>query len=191
MMIEKYPAALQHEVHFDNKLPIGIECSHPCRLPIISKCMELYPEGLNRHAITMILSKVNKSDFRSFYPILSIVFTADPMRLYPDPFFGFRVHDIIHDPYHRLPIFNLLPRHVFTPRHELDYRYLNWQPRAAMMMLLSQMKIQQQTSSLSHVGKLDESLIDTRPRGFHNSAVSDYACTSVAMFVVLVNCRCR
>jgi hypothetical protein len=42
---------------------------------------------------------------------------------------------------------NLLPHHVFTPTHEIDYRDLNWQSREAMMMLLSQIKIQQQDSS--------------------------------------------
>jgi hypothetical protein len=146
MMIKKCPAALQHQTK-QGYLPLHIECSNLCRLSIISKCMELYPEGLNRQAITMILKKVNKSNLRSFYPVLSIVFAADPMRLYPDPFFGFRFHDIIDDPYYRRPIFNLLPRHVFTPRHESEYRDLNWQPRAAMMMLLSQIKIDQESAA--------------------------------------------
>jgi hypothetical protein len=45
-------------------------------------------------------------------------------------------------PEYRRRILNLLPHHVFTPAHKSDYRDLNWQPRAAMMMLLSQMKIQ-------------------------------------------------
>jgi hypothetical protein len=39
-MIEKYPAALQHQNH-DGQLPIHIEFSLLCRPSIVSKCMEL------------------------------------------------------------------------------------------------------------------------------------------------------
>jgi ankyrin repeat protein len=44
MLIEKYPAALQH--HNDGLLPIHLECARRCRSSIISKCIELYPGGL-------------------------------------------------------------------------------------------------------------------------------------------------
>jgi hypothetical protein len=45
MMIEKYPAALQHKDNNDN-LPIHIECRNRCRVPIVVKCIELYPQSL-------------------------------------------------------------------------------------------------------------------------------------------------
>jgi ankyrin repeat protein len=48
MMIEKYPAALQHHTstRYQNYLPLHIECKSQCRSTIISKCIELYPEAL-------------------------------------------------------------------------------------------------------------------------------------------------
>jgi ankyrin repeat protein len=45
MMIEKYPAALQHRNHYV-ELPLHIECKHRCRSIIISKRIKLYPEAL-------------------------------------------------------------------------------------------------------------------------------------------------
>jgi hypothetical protein len=44
-MMEKHSAALQHR---DNcrRLPIDVECINQCRLSVISKCIELYPESL-------------------------------------------------------------------------------------------------------------------------------------------------
>jgi hypothetical protein len=45
MMIEKYPTALRHLV-CHKYLAIQIECGIQCRLPVISKCIELYPESL-------------------------------------------------------------------------------------------------------------------------------------------------
>jgi ankyrin repeat protein len=47
MMIEKYPAALQHQNECDF-LPIHVECIHQCRSTIISKCIELYPDSLSK-----------------------------------------------------------------------------------------------------------------------------------------------
>jgi ankyrin repeat protein len=46
MMIEKYPAALQHQ-DLCERLPLHVECSKKCRSSIISKCIELYPEALS------------------------------------------------------------------------------------------------------------------------------------------------
>jgi hypothetical protein len=45
MMIEKYPAALQHQNNREI-LPFHVECFRQWRSPIISKCIELYPESL-------------------------------------------------------------------------------------------------------------------------------------------------
>jgi hypothetical protein len=47
LMIEKYPAASQHQNKF-GELPLHIECKHQCRSSIISKCIELYPEALSK-----------------------------------------------------------------------------------------------------------------------------------------------
>jgi hypothetical protein len=45
MMIEKYQVALEHKCGYEC-LPLHIECKNQCRLSIISKCIELYPEAL-------------------------------------------------------------------------------------------------------------------------------------------------
>jgi ankyrin repeat protein len=136
MMIEKYPAALKHRDR-DGHRPLFTECANQSRSTIVSKCIDKYPEALDDEVISALVVKVNKSNFRVFADVLSIIFTASPMSLY-------RYHrvgdDIRDDPYYRRRILNLLPRHIFTPILDADYRDLNWQPRTTMMMLLSQMK---------------------------------------------------
>jgi hypothetical protein len=147
MMIEKYPAALQHAGNYDC-LPIHIECMRQFRPTIMSTCIKLYPEALrlqNDLVISMIIEKINKSKFDFCTSILSAMFTAYPMCLYARR--GVIRDDIRDVPYYRRRILNLLPRHVFTPTHESDYQDLNWQPRAAMMIFLSQMKRKEQESS--------------------------------------------
>jgi hypothetical protein len=145
MMIEKYPAALQHR-RFDLYLPIHIECSNRCRSAIISKGVELFPESLNDMTINLIVEifadKMKYKILCKHCVALSIIFTARPMSLYRE--LSKPVNDIRREPHIRRRILHLLPRHVFTPKHESDYRDLNWQSRAAMMAILSQVKIQQQ-----------------------------------------------
>jgi hypothetical protein len=140
MMIEKYPAALQH-YNSDGYLPLHIECHHLCRSAIISKCIGLHPEAFDDRAIANVIRKLDKRNFHQYSSVLSIIFTAYPMGLYDYPIYI--RDDIRNDAYTRRRILNLLPRHVFTPTHDADYRHLNWQPRAAMILLLSQIKIQQ------------------------------------------------
>jgi hypothetical protein len=113
MMIEKYPAALQHR-NLEGYLPLHIECKYKFRSTIILKCEELYPGGLDDRAVAMILKRIDESNIRDYAQ---------------------RKH-----PRYRRRVLNLLQRHVFTPKHESDYRDLNWQPRAAMMMFLSQIQ---------------------------------------------------
>jgi ankyrin repeat protein len=140
MMIDKYPAALQHQ-NSSGHFPLHLECKHQCRSSIISRCVELYPEALTDKTIDIIVKKIMKSNFYLFLSALSIIFTASPSALY-----SYNVSetlDIRDHPHCRRRILHLLPRHVFTPTHHADYRDLNWYPRAAMMMLLSQIKIQQ------------------------------------------------
>jgi ankyrin repeat protein len=139
MLIAKYPAALQHRSI--GRLPINIECANQCRPSIISKCIDLYPESIDENTISnLIITKGIKHDFRRYAPVLSLIFTARPMSVYDREIYC--NDDIRDDPYYRRRILNLLPHHVFTPTHETDYRDLNWQPRAVMMILLSQIKIQ-------------------------------------------------
>jgi ankyrin repeat protein len=137
MVIEKYPGALKRPDNF-GYLPLHVECRIQFRTSLLLKCFELYPDSLDDITIAFIIMKVDKLNFSSFYVMLSTIFTARPMSLYdrraPIP------HDIRKDPYYRRRILNLLPGHVFTKKLESDYRDLNWKPRAAMMMLLSQMK---------------------------------------------------
>jgi hypothetical protein len=141
MMIEKYPAAVKHRTS-NYSIPLQVECwFNKCRPAILLKCIELYPESVTDIAIGLILRKISKPNFGMYTTVFLIVFTARPMSLY-DP------HDALKggirkNPYYRRKILNLLPRHVFTPIHDADYRDLNWQPRAAMMLLLSQLKIRQ------------------------------------------------
>jgi hypothetical protein len=142
MMIEKYPQAVMYEDAHGN-LPLSIECVYQCRPIIMSKCLELYPDSLNEKMITFVIDKINQNNFCVSFPVLAIVFTACPTSLYPDR--SKLRNDIRLNPLHRRQILHLLPRHVFTPTHESDYRDLNWHPRAAMMMLLSQMKTWQRS----------------------------------------------
>jgi len=44
LMMEKYPAALQHQN--SHGVPLHLECKNQCRSAIIRKCIELYPEAL-------------------------------------------------------------------------------------------------------------------------------------------------
>jgi hypothetical protein len=144
LMIEKYPAALKHR-DVNGNLPIHVECEKLFRSAIISKCIELYPESLADRVINLITNKVNQSDFHLFSSILSIIFTFRPLLLYNFLIDLHRNSDIRLNSTNRCRILNLLPRHVFTQTHDADHRDLNWQSRVAMMMLLSQMKIQQQS----------------------------------------------
>jgi hypothetical protein len=137
MMIEKFPIALLHRNIYTN-FPTHMECRSRCRPHIISKCFELQPESVDGKAISLMSTKINKNNFRAYASVLSIIFTARPMamyyrNLYPD-------YDIADDPYYRRRILSLMPRHVFTPIHRIDYRNLNLQSRAAMIMLMSQMR---------------------------------------------------
>jgi hypothetical protein len=144
MMIEKYPVALQKPGEFGN-LPIFCESKTQCRADIISKCIELYPESLDNGVISRITIEVGEN-FRRYVSGLSIIFAARPMSLYDR--YSYRDVDIRADSAFRRCILRLLPHRVFTPTHDADYRDLNWQPRAAMMMLLSQMKIKQRQSKV-------------------------------------------
>jgi ankyrin repeat protein len=147
-MIEKYPAALQHRDE-GGYLPLRYECENQCRPSIIMRCIELYPESVDDGIIDSIFKKINEHNYHrgsGYRSVVRMVVTIRPMSLYRRH--ASKVNDIRTNPDYRRQILNLLPRHVFTSRHELDYRDLNGQPRAAMMMLLSQMKIQQHTSSL-------------------------------------------
>jgi ankyrin repeat protein len=142
-MIEKCPAALQHRDKY-GYLPLYIECYMQCRPSIIMRCIELYPESVDDDAINSIFEKTNEHNYHrgsGYRSVVSMVVTIRPMSLYR--LRAPRINDIRTNLDYRRQILNLLPRHVFTPRHELDYRDLNWQPRAAIVMPLSQMKIQQ------------------------------------------------
>jgi hypothetical protein len=126
--------------------PIHFECFFHCRLSIVSKCIELCPESLDSNVFVIMCEKVNKKNFHELANVLSIIFTARPMRLYDQN--TYTEGDIRLKTAHRRRILNnLLPRHVFTPLHESDYRDLNWQSRAAMITLLSQIKAQQGSPS--------------------------------------------
>jgi ankyrin repeat protein len=141
MMIEKYPAALQYQDKY-YELPVHIECRNKRRSSIIAKCIELYPESCDDVTITSIMIVVKECNFNRYTHVLSLVFAFRPMSLYDREIYV--EHDIRWFSYYRRRILHLLPHHVFTPTHDADYRDLNWQPRASMIMLLSQMKIQQQ-----------------------------------------------
>jgi ankyrin repeat protein len=138
MLIEKYPEALNYP--YRGYFPLHMECHSRCRSSIISKCIELYPGILDDKAVVIIIAKVNKGNFLTYAPALLVIFAARPMSLYDRE--ASLKYDIRVDPRYRRRMLKLLPRHVFTPTHESDYRDLNWQPRAAMTMLLSQMQIQ-------------------------------------------------
>jgi hypothetical protein len=159
MMIEKYPAAVRHQGKY-GLLPLHIECREKCRPPIITKCMELYPEALNDLTITCIVEKIHKNNFYRFSAVLSIVFTASPMSLYHHYRYISAKIDYVNYSTYRRRILNLLPRRVFTPTHDADYRNLNWQPRAAMIMLLSQMKIQQHGLNTDQAAEAQSGLME-------------------------------
>jgi hypothetical protein len=138
-VIEKYPLALKFQAN-DGYFPLYLECKNQCRASIISKCIEVYPEALDHNAIRMVLNQIKEIEFSKYSSVLSIIFTARPMSLYEQIYF--LDSDTRDDPRCRRQILDLLPHHVFTSAHVSDYRDLNWQPRAEMIMLLSQIKIQ-------------------------------------------------
>jgi hypothetical protein len=143
-IIEKYPAALKC-LGSDELPPLHFECTNQCRSPIISKCMELYPDAFDHQAVLYAMEKIDKNNFHEYISVFTVIFTALPMSLYDWHDGEQDEHDIRADPDCRRRILHILPRHVFTPVHDADYQYLNWKPRGAMMILLSQMKLQQQS----------------------------------------------
>jgi hypothetical protein len=95
-----------------------------------------------------------------FIVALSIISTAYPMSLY-NPNTNIKP-DIRYNPYCRRQLLNNLhPRDLFDPTHEACYGDLNWKPRAAMMMLLSQMKMKIKQQGSSH-GFTNETLLESR-----------------------------
>jgi hypothetical protein len=141
MLIDKYPAALQHRSKYGH-LPLHLECIFHCRSFIIAKCIELYPQTLDNWAIDLLIGKV-KNNLSANYSLLSIIFTTRPTSLYDRH--RNLPNDIRDNIYFRRRVLHLLPRHVFTATHDADYRDLNWQSRAATIMLLLQTKSQQQS----------------------------------------------
>jgi hypothetical protein len=141
MMIEKYPGALRHWTRLDDR-PIYIECAGRCRSAILQKCIDLFPESLaDNRAISIVVNNASRGNPETYLSTLAMFVAARPLSLYD---ISETADDIRDYPHYRRRILNLLPCHVFTPVHEEDYRDLNWQPRAAMMMLLSQIQVQQQ-----------------------------------------------
>jgi hypothetical protein len=139
VLIQKYPAALKRQDNSKNDFPLHLECDSQCRAFIVSKSIELYPEALDNKAISVIAKKINQNNFRRFLPALRVIFTAHPMSFYTQA--AYIEDGILEDPYfYRRRILNILPRHVFAPNHEADYRDLNWQPRSTILMLLSQIQ---------------------------------------------------
>jgi hypothetical protein len=145
MLIDQNPAALLHR-NRHGRLPLTAECMNQCRPSLISKCIKLYPQALEHKAFFAILSKVDKSNFQAYASVLSVLFAAFPMSLYDTHNNTFFEDDIRADPDCRRRILNLLPHHVFTLTHDADYRNLNWQFRSALVMFLSQMKIQKKNT---------------------------------------------
>jgi hypothetical protein len=145
MMINKYPEAVTHRGR-NREFPIHNECRVQCRSTIIAKCIELCPESIDEDLFMIICCKVDRNNFQNYASVLSLIFNTHPMSLYNPT----ELHDIRHDLYYRRKILNLLPRHVFTPTmpHDADSRDLNWQPRAAMMMLFGQIQQQSRSKSL-------------------------------------------
>jgi hypothetical protein len=169
MLIETCPDTLKHmQAGYRTPIHQEFECRH--RPSILVKCIDLYPESLDNHEIMLkIIDLVTKSNFYVYYIVLVTIFTHRPMSLYDRQ--SYRVGDIRADHSCRRRILSLLPRHVFTQIHVADYRDLNWQPRAAMMMLSSQIKIKiqqqrrrQQGASDTVAARLLESLLDVRPQ---------------------------
>jgi hypothetical protein len=138
MLIEKYPAALQHQDEFVH-ISLHTECRFLSRSIIISKCIELYPDLLDERVIQIVIMRINPNNICLNNSVLSIIFAPRPMSLYDrDTYIDTDIRD---HPRCRRRILHLLPRHVVDPTHDADYRELTWQPRAAMMMLLLWMKM--------------------------------------------------
>jgi hypothetical protein len=143
MMIKKYPAALKH---YDSNgiLPIHIECDRKCRSSVLSKCVRLFPETLDDKVITKVINKVGENSCSEHGKSFMVVIAHRPMSLY-QPYNNIR-DDIRKNPTFRRKVLTELlrcPSKFCFSTHEADYRELNWQPRAAMITLLSQMKTQQ------------------------------------------------
>jgi hypothetical protein len=136
ILMESNPASLKYRCR-SGYFPVQLECEDQRRPIIILKCIELNPRSLES-AIQIIMKRINKRNFHMFSTALVAILSCYPMSLYDRP-----RDDVRCIGYYRRKILHSLPRHIFTSIHESDYRDLHWQARAAMMMLFSQINIQQ------------------------------------------------
>jgi hypothetical protein len=110
----------------------------------ISKCIKLRPDAIDFTTFNFIMTHVNRDNFHEYSLSLSIVLTALPLSFYYE--YVYEYCEITKHSHFRRKILNLLPSTLFTLKHDTDYRDLNWQSRAAMIMLLLQIKIQRQSN---------------------------------------------
>jgi hypothetical protein len=151
-MIDLYPSPVKHQNSFGD-LPTHSECKFQCRPAIIAKLIELYPESCDNAVFEEVIPNVDTYNFHEFSSLLKIMYTFKPMSLY-------RRLGYVLDIDCRRRVLHLLPRHAFTPTHDVDYQDLNWQPRAAMMMILSQMKIHQSSREHQQEGSSTSIVVD-------------------------------
>jgi hypothetical protein len=137
LMIKKYHAMTSRNLFQSEELPIHLEFAYRSRPSIIKKCIEIHPASANQRSVTRILSNIHNRNVSVGYSGLSLVFAANPSSLYDR---GSNEDDLRHNPYFRRRILSLLPRHVFSPIHDADFAELNWQPRGAMLLFLSQIR---------------------------------------------------
>jgi hypothetical protein len=156
-MIEEYPRALRYENNY-RCLPLHVECNNQCRALIISKCIELYPASLDDKVFFTIMSNVDKDNFHSYSPALSVVAARRPMSMYNRDLYS----DISEYPYYRRKTLSLLPHETLNRILDADFRNLNWQPRAAMMMLLSRIRQLNRRSKETLVERLRSMIVQAQ-----------------------------
>jgi hypothetical protein len=121
----------------------SLEHAYRCSVSVILRCIELYPAAFDDKAIRAMTSKLDMKTFRSYAPLLVSVFTLYPTRLYHP------VANIRRNPFLYRKVLNLLPSAVLTAHARIDAscRYMNWQSRSAVLMLLAKIKLQDRDRS--------------------------------------------
>jgi hypothetical protein len=150
MLMEKYPAELQHTNKYDD-LPIHLECKKQCRVAVIRRCFEIYPHSVMEiedgyiHPMELILWRIgttaNRYNTHRFIPVLSFLVQVNPIAFVelvcsPRPNssslenYDLRMQRIL---------MNLISGNMLSEEMRKVQRNFNWHPRSSLLYLMLQL----------------------------------------------------
>jgi hypothetical protein len=154
-LIDRFPEALRR-AECNGNLPIHLECLFQCRIEVISKCLELYPDSARipndkeGMPFTIILHRAARliwkarEVMRNHQKILSVILPLFPRAFYY-PLDKPLVNDVPKYFGFKRMVFNLLPSCLSFPEHShhhqiiQSYHDLNWEPRSPLLYLWLQL----------------------------------------------------